>query len=236
MNVELRHIHKHFGKVHANDDIVLDIPAGTIQGILGENGAGKSTLMKVLSGFIQADSGEILLEGKPVSEEEFEQLNEEQKEKIKANLRAMQDLAMAEARKVQYLEREAKEKVRDLDSSVALFAVGHLIDEVLEKYQDNASVTEYLEAVKLDVVKNIKDFKQSSSSEEQGQMAMFGKTTKEIVEERHAVNLLVDNRNSEGVRWRRTGTSGCTIYMNPILFSLPAGLRHAGRQPSLLRH
>lgn len=66
MNIELRHIHKHFGKVHANDDIVLNIPAGTIQGILGENGAGKSTLMKVLSGFIQADSGEILLDGKAV--------------------------------------------------------------------------------------------------------------------------------------------------------------------------
>jgi general nucleoside transport system ATP-binding protein len=66
MNIELRHIHKHFGKVHANDDIVLDIPSGTIQGILGENGAGKSTLMKVLSGFIQADSGEILLDGKEV--------------------------------------------------------------------------------------------------------------------------------------------------------------------------
>ncbi|MGA7193115.1 MAG: ATP-binding cassette domain-containing protein [Anaerolineales bacterium] len=67
MNIELRHIHKHFGKVHANDDIVLNIPAGTIQGILGENGAGKSTLMKVLSGFIQADSGEIILDGKVVT-------------------------------------------------------------------------------------------------------------------------------------------------------------------------
>jgi len=66
MNIELRHIHKHFGKVHANDDIVLNIPSGTIQGILGENGAGKSTLMKVLSGFIQADGGDILLDGKSV--------------------------------------------------------------------------------------------------------------------------------------------------------------------------
>jgi simple sugar transport system ATP-binding protein len=66
MKVELRSIHKYFGKVHANDGIVLDIPAGTIQGILGENGAGKSTLMKILSGFIQADSGEILLDDKPV--------------------------------------------------------------------------------------------------------------------------------------------------------------------------
>lgn len=68
MKVELRNIHKHFGITHANKGINLTIPSGTIQGILGENGAGKSTLMKILSGFIQADSGsEILLDGKPVS-------------------------------------------------------------------------------------------------------------------------------------------------------------------------
>lgn len=66
MKVELRNIHKTFGKVHANDGITLTIPAGTIQGILGENGAGKSTLMKILSGFIQADSGDILLDGAQV--------------------------------------------------------------------------------------------------------------------------------------------------------------------------
>lgn len=66
MNVELRNIHKHFGSVHANKGINLNIPSGTIQGILGENGAGKSTLMKILSGFIQPDPGsEIILDGKP---------------------------------------------------------------------------------------------------------------------------------------------------------------------------
>ncbi|MEW5941722.1 MAG: ATP-binding cassette domain-containing protein [Chloroflexota bacterium] len=53
--------------VRANEDITLEIPAGSIQGILGENGAGKSTLMKVLSGFIQADRGEILLDDQPVT-------------------------------------------------------------------------------------------------------------------------------------------------------------------------
>jgi general nucleoside transport system ATP-binding protein len=67
MNVELRNIHKHFGKTYANKGINLSIESGMIQGILGENGAGKSTLMKVLSGFIQADSGgEIVLDGKAV--------------------------------------------------------------------------------------------------------------------------------------------------------------------------
>src|SRR5687768_4099315 len=66
MQVELREIHKTFGRVHANDGINLNIPAGTIHGILGENGAGKSTLMKILSGFIRPDSGEILLDNKKV--------------------------------------------------------------------------------------------------------------------------------------------------------------------------
>ena len=53
MDVELRDIDKTFGAVHANVGINLKVPAGTIQGILGENGAGKSTLMKILSGFIR---------------------------------------------------------------------------------------------------------------------------------------------------------------------------------------
>jgi ABC-type uncharacterized transport system ATPase subunit len=66
MKVELVNIHKHFGPVRANDGVTLTIEPGTLHGLLGENGAGKSTLMKVLSGFISADSGEILLEGKPV--------------------------------------------------------------------------------------------------------------------------------------------------------------------------
>jgi ABC-type uncharacterized transport system ATPase subunit len=66
MKVELRDIRKYFGPVQANDGISLTIEAGTIQGLLGENGAGKSTLMKVLSGFIAPDSGEILIDGQPV--------------------------------------------------------------------------------------------------------------------------------------------------------------------------
>jgi simple sugar transport system ATP-binding protein len=67
MKVELRDIHKHFGPVRANDGITLHVRPGTIHGLLGENGAGKSTLMKILSGFISADSGAILFDDKPTS-------------------------------------------------------------------------------------------------------------------------------------------------------------------------
>ena len=65
--VELRGIDKRFGAVHANRHIDLVIPAGTIHGIIGENGAGKSTLMNILYGFYQADSGEILVDGRPTT-------------------------------------------------------------------------------------------------------------------------------------------------------------------------
>ncbi len=67
MQVNLRHIHKHFGAVHANNDINLTFHEGRIVGILGENGAGKSTLMKILSGFQPADSGEIWIDNRPVA-------------------------------------------------------------------------------------------------------------------------------------------------------------------------
>jgi simple sugar transport system ATP-binding protein len=63
--IELIGINKSFGAVHANRDIHLAIPRGTIHGIIGENGAGKSTLMSILYGFYQADGGEIRVAGKP---------------------------------------------------------------------------------------------------------------------------------------------------------------------------
>ncbi len=65
MHVELRNISKSFGRIRANDGISVTAESGTIHGLLGENGAGKSTLMKILSGFLAPDRGQILLDGTP---------------------------------------------------------------------------------------------------------------------------------------------------------------------------
>ena len=65
--IELIGIDKRFGAVHANKNIHLSVAKGTIHGIVGENGAGKSTLMSILYGFYQPDSGEIRVDGKPVT-------------------------------------------------------------------------------------------------------------------------------------------------------------------------
>ncbi len=66
MSLELRDIHKRFGSVRANDGVTLRVEAGTLHGLLGENGAGKSTLMKILSGYLRADAGEVLLDGERI--------------------------------------------------------------------------------------------------------------------------------------------------------------------------
>lgn len=61
--IALRTISRRFGPVSANQDISLDLVEGEIHAIVGENGAGKSTLMKILSGELQPDGGEIRLRG-----------------------------------------------------------------------------------------------------------------------------------------------------------------------------
>jgi len=66
MKVELKNIHKHFGSIFANNGVTLTVEPGTLHGLLGENGAGKSTLMKILSGFLSSDAGEILLDSRVV--------------------------------------------------------------------------------------------------------------------------------------------------------------------------
>ena len=65
--VEMRNINVAFGGVHAVRDVTIDLHAGEVIGLVGGNGAGKSTLMRVLSGAHPADSGEILIDGKPVT-------------------------------------------------------------------------------------------------------------------------------------------------------------------------
>mgnify|MGYP003337473054 FL=1 len=67
MSVELRGITKTFGALVANDHINLKVNDREIHAILGENGAGKSTLMNILYGLIAPDSGEIYVDGKPVT-------------------------------------------------------------------------------------------------------------------------------------------------------------------------
>jgi simple sugar transport system ATP-binding protein/ribose transport system ATP-binding protein len=67
LHIQLQGISKRFGGVQALADVHLSIERGTVHGLVGENGAGKSTLGKIISGIIQPDEGQIVVDGQPVS-------------------------------------------------------------------------------------------------------------------------------------------------------------------------
>jgi len=64
--VSMEHIVKRFGAVTALRDVSMHLKQGEILGLLGDNGAGKSTLIKILTGFLQPDDGQIFINGQEV--------------------------------------------------------------------------------------------------------------------------------------------------------------------------
>src|SRR5258708_7968676 len=66
--LELRNLSKAFGGVRAVDDISLDVPAGAFVSLLGPSGSGKTTTLNLIAGFLTADAGDILLDGRSVAD------------------------------------------------------------------------------------------------------------------------------------------------------------------------
>ncbi len=62
-HIEILNVSKRFGATAALSDVSMSVEAGQVHGLLGENGAGKSTLMKVLSGVVRPDAGEVKIGG-----------------------------------------------------------------------------------------------------------------------------------------------------------------------------
>lgn len=65
--LELRNVQSHYGNVQALHGISLHVNEGEIVTLLGANGAGKSTTLRAISGLVPATSGEILLDGRPIT-------------------------------------------------------------------------------------------------------------------------------------------------------------------------
>ena len=65
--VSVRNVYKNYGDVEALRDLSLDFPKGQLTSLLGPSGCGKTTLLKIIAGLLPANSGEILVNGKPVT-------------------------------------------------------------------------------------------------------------------------------------------------------------------------
>ena len=67
--IELRHVDKHYGDLHVLRDINLKVSRGEVLVIIGPSGSGKSTLCRTINRLETIDSGEVLIEGKPLPRE-----------------------------------------------------------------------------------------------------------------------------------------------------------------------
>jgi len=67
--IELRHVDKHYGSLHVLKDINLEVDKGEVLVIIGPSGSGKSTLCRTINRLETIDSGDILIEGKPLPQE-----------------------------------------------------------------------------------------------------------------------------------------------------------------------
>lgn len=142
-----------------------------------------------------------VVDGKPVGEEEYDDLAEDVKDVIEKNSQIVQEKASAIMRDIRELDKESKRCVDQLDYKVGMFAIGHHVSAVQEKYEQNEKAVAYINAVKEDVLENISQFFEDEEDGEEGLaslLPMLSKKQPEDVTLKYKVNLIVDNSETEG--------------------------------------
>ncbi len=138
-------------------------------------------------------------DGGVINPEQFLQLPAEEQERVRADIEALQQALAETVGQLPLWERERRQKVRDLNRQVTVFAVGHVIDLLRQKLSAQAGVVQYLAAVEHDVVEHVDEF--LGSSERQGQ-APEGPVPTPAQDadrfRRYKVNVLVDNAGQTG--------------------------------------
>ena len=93
--VRIENVSKRFGRILALDDVSIDVKENEIYALIGDNGAGKSTLMNIISGVHEPSSGELYIDGQPVSFANHSDAREAGIETVYQDLALMNDLDIA---------------------------------------------------------------------------------------------------------------------------------------------
>ena len=136
------------------------------------------------------------IEGKPMKREEFKHLPEKQQKVVQTKGDEVQEKINKLLRSLRQEEKTAKQEVKKLDKDIALFAIGHFLEDLREKYSKFEKIINFLEEIEQDIIANLNDFKAKKS--EQAGMLGLGLMGREPSYERFTVNILVDNSESSG--------------------------------------
>lgn len=162
-------------------------------------------LKRASTGFVSVP----IVDGKELTNEEFEALDDELKEEFERNSNQIQLIAIQVMRRIQNAEREMKANIKELENKIGLFAVGYLIDELRERYSCQEAVVKYLAEVQRDILENLDDFK----AEEEEEVNPFPwMRRKQDPGYKYRVNLVVDNKDAAG--------APVLIEANPTYYNL----------------
>ncbi|UCE90451.1 MAG: AAA family ATPase [Pseudomonadota bacterium] len=152
---------------------------------------------------------------------DFQRLPEQEQKRIEEHISVLQEQLTAILRAVPQWRRETREKLKALNREVAMYTVGHLIEDLKKKYQDIPRVPEYMDAVQQDVVDHVDDFLQR---EEESPAISIGLAETPSFH-RYEVNVLVSHRDSGGAP---------VVYEdNPLYQNLVGRIEHVSRMGAL---
>lgn len=144
-------------------------------------------------------------DGEVLSPQEYQQLPADEREEIERKRRELQERLEEVMRRGQRLEKEARQKVAELDREVASFAVGAMFDDMRERYDELDQVLDYLEQVREDIIDNVDIFRSDREAEEDGEqrpqrppVALGMQDHPQSPYNRYAVNVLISHDDEDG--------------------------------------
>lgn len=129
-----------------------------------------------------------------ISRDAYQQLPEEERQGLEKDIEELQQELRAILHRLPRRERELRSKVRELNREITEFSLGHLIDELREKYADFSPVLSYLDDVGRDLIHHAREFIQALAESQAGPIPQDGSP----LARRYAVNVLVDHTDTRG--------------------------------------
>ncbi|MFH1123517.1 MAG: ATP-binding protein [Pseudomonadota bacterium] len=136
-------------------------------------------------------------DGQALSQEKLAEMDEDEKRRLREKSDELQEKMKEAVKRIRDAEGSLKEKRAKLDKESALYVIGQVMEPYLEKYKDEEEVIEYLKAVQDDFLENIDDFRKKEEGQQQ-QMPQFQVPQKEVAFRKYAINILIDNSETEG--------------------------------------
>ena len=137
-------------------------------------------------------------EGEVISPDEFQKLEEKERQQFEDDIAKLQEQLQDIIFQVRQWEREAREKVKELDRQVAMSVVEHPVDELRTKYTALPDVVEYLDAVQQDIVENVDEFRKREEAHQEAGIPLPQSPVGSPLFRRYQVNVLVDHSESQG--------------------------------------